>query len=51
MPTESQFAQVPIEKVQAFWNARPCNIRHSAKPVGTPVPELAFVAEANAALV
>jgi ubiquinone/menaquinone biosynthesis C-methylase UbiE len=35
MSSESQFAQVPIEKVQAFWNARPCNIRHSPKPVGT----------------
>jgi SAM-dependent methyltransferase len=35
MSTESQFAQVPIEKVQAFWNARPCNIRHSLKPVGS----------------
>jgi ubiquinone/menaquinone biosynthesis C-methylase UbiE len=23
------------EKVQAYWNARPCNIRHSPKPVGT----------------
>jgi SAM-dependent methyltransferase len=35
MSSESQFAEVPIEKVQAFWNARPCNIRHSPKPVGT----------------
>ncbi|WP_447974993.1 class I SAM-dependent methyltransferase [Nitrospira sp. Kam-Ns4a] len=24
-----------IEKVRAFWNRRPCNIRHSPKPVGT----------------
>lgn len=24
-----------IERVQAFWNARPCNIRHSAAPFGT----------------
>lgn len=31
----TEFAKVPIEKVQAFWNARPCNIRHSPKPVGT----------------
>jgi 2-polyprenyl-3-methyl-5-hydroxy-6-metoxy-1,4-benzoquinol methylase len=25
----------PLAKVNAYWNARPCNIRHSAKPVGT----------------
>jgi len=24
-----------IERVRSFWNQRPCNIRHSAKPVGT----------------
>jgi ubiquinone/menaquinone biosynthesis C-methylase UbiE len=24
-----------IETVQAFWNARPCNIRHSTQPIGT----------------
>jgi len=24
-----------IEKVHQYWNARPCNIRHSPKPVGT----------------
>ena len=24
-----------IETVQAYWNARPCNIRHSPRPVGT----------------
>src|ERR1700747_3084868 len=24
-----------IEAVEAYWNARPCNIRHSPKPVGT----------------
>jgi len=24
-----------IERVQEFWNRRPCNIRHSSKPVGT----------------
>jgi SAM-dependent methyltransferase len=35
MSSESQFAAVPIEKVQAYWNARPCNIRHSPKPVGS----------------
>jgi SAM-dependent methyltransferase len=26
---------VPIEKVQGYWDARPCNIRHSQKPVGS----------------
>ena len=26
---------VTLEDVKAFWNARPCNIRHSEKPVGT----------------
>jgi SAM-dependent methyltransferase len=25
---------VPISTVREFWNARPCNIRHSPKPVG-----------------
>ena len=29
------FTQVPIEAVRDFWNRRPCNIRHSEKPVGT----------------
>jgi hypothetical protein len=24
-----------IEKVREFWDRRPCNIRHSPKPVGT----------------
>src|SRR5713226_3022404 len=24
-----------ISEVSAYWNARPCNIRHSPKPVGT----------------
>jgi 2-polyprenyl-3-methyl-5-hydroxy-6-metoxy-1,4-benzoquinol methylase len=24
-----------IQAVEAYWNARPCNIRHSAQPVGT----------------
>ena len=24
-----------IEAVQAYWDARPCNIRHSPKPVGS----------------
>jgi len=29
------FRQVPIEQVKDFWDRRPCNIRHSPKPVGT----------------
>ncbi|MBS1854285.1 MAG: class I SAM-dependent methyltransferase [Acidobacteria bacterium] len=33
-PIES-FEQVPVAKVHDYWNARPCNIRHSPKPVGT----------------
>lgn len=29
------FQQVNLEKVKKYWNDRPCNIRHSNKPVGT----------------
>ncbi len=29
------FSQVNIAAVQDFWDSRPCNIRHSPKPVGT----------------
>ncbi len=29
------FAHVPIEKVRGFWDARPCNIRHSSQVIGT----------------
>ncbi|WP_428388987.1 class I SAM-dependent methyltransferase [Mucisphaera sp.] len=29
------FESVPIEEVRRFWNARPCNLRHSPEPVGT----------------
>ena len=29
------FEETPIERVQGYWNARPCNIRHSPKLVGT----------------
>ena len=29
------FDTVPIENVQAYWDARPCNIRHSTRPVGS----------------
>ncbi|PIP37487.1 MAG: methyltransferase type 12 [Desulfobacterales bacterium CG23_combo_of_CG06-09_8_20_14_all_51_8] len=31
----STFKDVPIKNVQDYWNARPCNIRHSPKPIGT----------------
>jgi SAM-dependent methyltransferase len=30
-----RFDQVPIELVRDFWDRRPCNIRHSLRPVGT----------------
>jgi 2-polyprenyl-3-methyl-5-hydroxy-6-metoxy-1,4-benzoquinol methylase len=29
------FAKVPVDDVRAYWNRRPCNIRHSPKPVGS----------------
>jgi ubiquinone/menaquinone biosynthesis C-methylase UbiE len=29
------FQQIPIEKVQDFWDRRPCNICHSPKQIGT----------------
>jgi SAM-dependent methyltransferase len=29
------FHQVPIERVKGFWDRRPCNIRHSSRPIGT----------------
>jgi len=31
----SSFEAVPLEHVQAYWDARPCNVRHSPKLVGT----------------
>ena len=30
-----RFAGVPIERVRDYWDTRPCNVRHSPKPVGT----------------
>jgi len=33
--TASSFADVPVEAVRDYWNARPCNVRHSPKDVGT----------------
>ena len=35
MSTPASFEDTPITKVSDYWNARPCNIRHSTKPVGT----------------
>jgi 2-polyprenyl-3-methyl-5-hydroxy-6-metoxy-1,4-benzoquinol methylase len=29
------FAEVEIARVKDYWNARPCNIRHSTAPIGT----------------
>jgi 2-polyprenyl-3-methyl-5-hydroxy-6-metoxy-1,4-benzoquinol methylase len=29
------FEEVAIDRVQNYWDARPCNIRHSTEPVGT----------------
>ncbi len=31
---DRSFRDVPIGRVQDFWNARPCNIRHSRRPIG-----------------
>jgi SAM-dependent methyltransferase len=35
MDPDRAFADVPIDAVRDFWNARPCNIRHSAKEIGS----------------
>ena len=35
MKTSTSFPETPISAVREYWNARPCNIRHSTKPVGT----------------
>ena len=35
MVFDQPFSDVPIDAVRAFWNTRPCNIRHSPKQVGT----------------
>src|ERR1700739_4710554 len=29
------FSNVEISRVQEYWNARPCNIRHSTAPIGS----------------
>ncbi len=31
----TSFEHVPIEQVAEYWNRRPCNIRHSPRPLGT----------------
>jgi 2-polyprenyl-3-methyl-5-hydroxy-6-metoxy-1,4-benzoquinol methylase len=33
--TSGAFTDARIEQVAQYWNARPCNIRHSSLPVGT----------------
>jgi len=30
-----EFIGIPIDDVRAYWNRRPCNIRHSTAPIGT----------------
>ena len=31
----SEFSQITVEEVRSYWDRRPCNLRHSHKPVGT----------------
>jgi len=35
MNKSASFEDIPITKVSDYWNARPCNIRHSPKAVGS----------------
>jgi ubiquinone/menaquinone biosynthesis C-methylase UbiE len=35
MATQTAFGKVPIHAVHDYWNSRPCNIRHSPRPVGS----------------
>lgn len=35
MNSNTTFCDVELDKVQQYWNARPCNVRHSSSPVGT----------------
>src|SRR5437899_1589926 len=35
MDLDQPFAHVPIDAVRSFWDARPCNIQHSPKAIGT----------------
>lgn len=32
---DTSFQDTSIQKVSEYWNARPCNIRHSTKPIGS----------------
>jgi 2-polyprenyl-3-methyl-5-hydroxy-6-metoxy-1,4-benzoquinol methylase len=34
-PSQTDFSGVPIDKVEQYWNERPCNIRHSLAPIGS----------------
>lgn len=31
----TSFSEVPLTDVKAYWDRRPCNIRHSTRPLGT----------------
>ncbi|MDP8207397.1 MAG: class I SAM-dependent methyltransferase [Candidatus Electryonea clarkiae] len=31
----AEFENIPVEKVEDYWNQRPCNIRHSTAEIGT----------------
>ena len=31
----SDFSQITVDQVRSYWDRRPCNVRHSPKPVGT----------------
>ncbi len=33
--TAAPFPHIPLDRVRDYWNARPCNLRHSPQPVGT----------------
>ncbi len=35
MNDSASFQETPLAKVHDYWNSRPCNVRHSPKPVGT----------------
>src|SRR5882672_1385767 len=35
MDADQTFADVPIDRVRDYWNARPCNVHHSPRAVGT----------------
>ena len=35
MKKQAPFGDISIDRVAGYWNARPCNIRHSPRPVGT----------------